>query len=53
MASTAVANAALVEVDSEFYAELVMPVERLSADAVVTATRVRCPEKVISISKNQ
>lgn len=53
MASTAAANAALVEVDSVFYAELVVPVERLSVDAVVIATPIRCPGKIISISKNQ
>jgi hypothetical protein len=51
VASTAAANAALVEVDSEFYAELVVPAARLSADAVVTATPILCPVKVELISK--
>jgi hypothetical protein len=51
VASTAAANAALVEVDSEFYVELVVPAARLSADAVVTATPIPCPVKDELISE--
>lgn len=54
MAWTAVAYAALVKVGFEFYAMLEAQVERLFADAVVTATLIRCPEKVsILISENR
>lgn len=51
MASTA--NAVMAEADSEFYAALVALGERFSVDAVEIETPIRCPAKVVLISKNQ